>query len=326
MQLDFPFSHGELAQVRTGALIVPEEAAVFRVEGPGALDCLQGLLTCDLVRAGDASVSYGAILTPKGMIILDPWVFRVEGVLTLLLPPGAREPAVQHLKRVLPPRLARVTDLSDEWSAAWLLGGERARDTWEAASGAAAPAPGTLSHPERFAGLHAGGGTPAAPFQVVLLGPRQAVAAAGAAFGACGGVAAGEAALAAARVLAGWPTLGREIDDKTLPQEVRYDELGAVSYAKGCYTGQETVARVHFRGQVNRLLRGVELTAGAEPGDRVLTEGGKPRGTLRTTLRLEDGILGLASVRRESEPGTRLQLGPHDARVVALPFAALVAG
>ena len=62
----------------------------------------------------------------------------------------------------------------------------------------------------------------------------------------------------------GWPALGVEIDERTLPQEVRYDEIGGVSYTKGCYTGQETVARLHFRGHTNRELRGLRWTdAGA---------------------------------------------------------------
>ena len=51
--------------------------------------------------------------------------------------------------------------------------------------------------------------------------------------------------------------LGHEIVEKTLVQEVRYDEIGGVSYTKGCYTGQETVARLHFRGHTNRELRGL---------------------------------------------------------------------
>ena len=60
-----------------------------------------------------------------------------------------------------------------------------------------------------------------------------------------------------ARVEAGWPEWGVDIDDTTIPQEANFDELHAISYTKGCYTGQETVARVHFRGHVNRHLRGL---------------------------------------------------------------------
>src|SRR5258708_9948328 len=65
------------------------------------------------------------------------------------------------------------------------------------------------------------------------------------------------AVLELGRILAGWPRLGAEIDQKTLPQEVRYDDINGVSYTKGCYTGQETVSRLHFRGHTNRHLGGL---------------------------------------------------------------------
>src|SRR5207245_10128528 len=63
-----------------------------------------------------------------------------------------------------------------------------------------------------------------------------------------GAVPAGPAALELLRVLAGWPRLGAEMDEKTIPQEVRFDEIGGVSYTKGCYTGQEQVGRLQCRG------------------------------------------------------------------------------
>src|SRR5207253_1404740 len=69
---------------------------------------------------------------------------------------------------------------------------------------------------------------------------------------AAGAVEADPAMLELARILAGWPRLGAEVDEKTIPQEVRFDEIGGVSYTKGCYTGQETVARLHFRGRAGR--------------------------------------------------------------------------
>ena len=92
----------------------------------------------------------------------------------------------------------------------------------------------------------------------LLIGSQAAVEAAGRArstgAGATGGTSEDREA---ARILAGWPRLGAEIEERTLPQEVRYDEIGGVSYTKGCYTGQETVARLHFRGHTNRELRGL---------------------------------------------------------------------
>jgi folate-binding protein YgfZ len=130
-----------------------------------------------------------------------------------------------------------------------------------------------------------------------------------------------EADLAAARVLAGWPSLGREIDEKTLPQEVRYDELGAVSYSKGCYTGQETVARVHFRGHPNRVLRAVALPAADIPADRTITMQGKEVGVLRTTVRTDDRTIALATLRREVPEDAKLQINELGAQIIALPVA-----
>jgi folate-binding protein YgfZ len=163
-------------------------------------------------------------------------------------------------------------------------------------------------------------GTLGAPFAGLILGPAaevEGLVERAERAGFCRGEA---AALAAARVLGGWPTLGREIDDRTLPQEVRFDELGAVSYVKGCYTGQETVARVHFRGHVNRTLRGLTLAGASPPDERTLVAGDKAVGSIRTALVLDDRVLALATLRREIAEGAVLQAGDREATVVALPF------
>ena len=96
--------------------------AMFRVAGAGALTCLQGLLTNDLVQPGDGSLVYGALLTPKGAIVVDAWVLRQGDALTLIVPRDGREAALEIFRRSLPPRLARLSDLTDESRVAWLVG------------------------------------------------------------------------------------------------------------------------------------------------------------------------------------------------------------
>ena len=315
MQLDFPIASSRLKSLRTGTVAVPDAAAIFRVEGSGALECLQGLLTSDLVLPGEHSLVYGALLTTKGMIVADPWVFREQERFTLLLAGAARAPIAHLLQRVLPPRLARITDLTAEWSAAWLLG-SCALERFARANGCPLPAATRVVTVAGGPSLLAGG-PPPAPFSALLAGPSAEVEGL---LGHAGVERGPEAALAAARVLAGWPTLGREIDERTLPQEVRYDELGAVSYVKGCYTGQETVARVHFRGHVNRTLRGVRLAGGEPLSERTLRAEAREMGDVRTALLLEDRILGLATVRREIADGETLLVGQREATVVGLPF------
>src|SRR5439155_988420 len=102
-----------------------------------------------------------------------------------------------------------------------------------------------------------------APFTLQITVPAAEAETLSDRLAATGALVADAAALEFMRILAGWPQLGAEVDDKTIPQEVRYDELGGVSYTKGCYTGQETVSRLHFRGHTNRYLRG--LLFDAEP-------------------------------------------------------------
>lgn len=312
-----------LDRVRHGALVVTGEPAVFRVEGSGALACLQGLLTNDLVKPGEHSLVYGALLTPKGAIVVDYWVFRSPDGLTLVGPIQGREPSRELFRRQLPPRLARVSDLTGERAVAWLLGGQAFATL---ARSGLRPLPEAVG---RTAELDTPGGPvtlglaqETAPFTALAVGPPGAVGALVEHLVGAGAERGEGRDLETARILAGWPALGAEIDERTLPQEVRYDQLGGVSYTKGCYVGQETVARLHFRGHTNRELRGLVWRDTAPLLDgTILSGGGKVVGTIRSTLTLDDRILGLAPIRREVENGAAVTAGGRPATVVALPFA-----
>src|SRR5256714_10652065 len=85
-----------------------------------------------------------------------------------------------------------------------------------------------------------------------------------------------------ARIESGRPQWGVDMDESTLPQEANFDELGAISYTKGCYIGQETVARVHFRGHVNRFLRRLRFVTRPAPpkGAELVDETGKVIGEI----------------------------------------------
>jgi tRNA-modifying protein YgfZ len=315
---------GGLDRLRHGALVYQAPAAIFSIAGPGAVPCLQGLLTNDLVKPGDGSLVYGALLTPKGLIILDCWTIRLGDRILLITGIEARTTALELFRKQLPPRLARVTDLTDAWQVSWLLGGD-AIPAWTRAELGDLPAPGrALALPidaEAIAVAHA----PAAAFFTALI----------AAPSVCGGHLLKALALAgargatideweAARILAGWPRSGAEIDEKTLVQEVRFDENGGVSYDKGCYTGQETVARLHFRGHTNRDLRGLVWAGDAQAAvaDARVLLGEKEVGSVRSILSLPTGRIGLALIRREVETGQVVTAGGTPATVVALPFPA----
>jgi tRNA-modifying protein YgfZ len=128
-----------------------------------------------------------------------------------------------------------------------------------------------------------------------------------------------EEAAECVRIEAGRPRLGFDMDSETMPQEAGINDR-AVSFTKGCYVGQETVARLHHRGKPNRHLRGLRLSEPAERGSEIVF-GEKTVGRLGSTCvspRL--GPIGLALVRREAQPGDGVELGGASAEVVDLPF------
>jgi len=130
-----------------------------------------------------------------------------------------------------------------------------------------------------------------------------------------------EAAAEIVRVERGRPRYGVDLDDTTIPQEAGLNER-AVSFTKGCYVGQETVARLYYKGKPNRHLRGLRLSTPAASGEE-LRLGERVVGHLGSSVvSPAQGPIGLALVRREAEPGASVAVGEHTiAEVVQLPFA-----
>ena len=292
-------------RLRNVPLVHRMPAAIFSIAGPGALQCLQGLVTNDLAKPADGSLVYGAMLTAKGLIILDCWVIKQDATRFLFITDiDARATAADLFRKLLPPRLARVTDLTDEWQVYQVRG--------------------VMPRPPAIAAAAQRG-----PFSWLLAGPTDEVAHSLKELALEGTRTATDSEWEAARILAGWPRRGAEIDEKTLVQEVRFDENGGVSYEKGCYTGQETVARLHFRGHTNRDLRGLAwdlpIQSGAEdrPADMKIMLGEKEVGSVRSILSLPIGRIGLALIRREVETGQFVTVGGLPATVVSLPFPAI---
>jgi tRNA-modifying protein YgfZ len=142
-----------------------------------------------------------------------------------------------------------------------------------------------------------------------------------AALEARGAVPVQEAAVEALRVERGRPRYGVDLDDTVIPQEAGLNER-AVSFAKGCYVGQETVARLFYRGKPNRHLRGLRLSGPAAAGDD-LRLGDRVVGRLGTVAESPaHGSIALAVLRREARPGDTLAVGEDGvaAEVVELPF------
>lgn len=321
--------------LRTGAIVAVADVGVIDLTGPGsgAVTCFQGLLTSDIEKPGDGAFVYGALLTPKGMVVVDGWAARLGTRVRFVVPAEGRERALGILQRSVPPRLARSVDRSADTAVLRVAGAHAA-----AVLGATGlPLPHGPNHViESTVGdipFEIARAADDAPFvfQIAVSSEHQREVQRRLVSGGAHSTSA--AALELSRILAGWPRLASEIDEKTIPQEVRFDEIGGVSYTKGCYTGQETVSRLHFRGHANRHLRGLlfEADPPAAPasGWSAVTQDERDVGRVTSIAWLPDGggsvlgrWVGLAIVRREVPLGEVVRAAGREARLVALPFDA----
>ena len=129
-----------------------------------------------------------------------------------------------------------------------------------------------------------------------------------------------EAAAEIVRVERGRPRYGVDLDETVIPQEAGLNDR-AVSFTKGCYVGQETVARLHYRGKPNRRLLGLRLSEPAPSGTE-LRLGEKVVGRLGSVVVSPDhGPIALALIRREANPGDRVVANGATGLIVDIPFS-----
>lgn len=285
------------------------------VSGAEAAEYLQGQLTNDVEALGPGEGLYAALLDRKGHMQADMRVLRpAEGSdLWLDLEPEGLGAARRHLQMYKIGREVEVTDVSGERAILSLIGPR------------AVELAGTPPLPENACETTVVGGaeclavgTAGGVDLFVAAVERDRVAAALLAAGAA------EVTPEAAEILrveAGRPRFGAEMGTETMPAEAGIVD-DAVSFTKGCYIGQETVARLHYKGKPNRHLRGLKLSAPA-PAGAPLRLAAKEVGTLGSAVVSPAlGPVGLAILRREAEPGAELAVGEDGvtAEVVALPF------
>lgn len=284
------------------------------VLGPDGAEYLQGQLTNDVEALAVGEGQYAALLDRKGHMQTDLRVLRAGAEEILLdLEPQAKDAALRHLTMYSIGRDVRVVDATEERVIVSLIGPRAAEIA------ATPPLPEFANESATVAGTPVlAVGTRDGIDLFFPVAERERVIAA---LLEAGAVEVSPEAVEIIRVEAGVPRFGAEMDTATMPAEASIVE-DAVSFTKGCYIGQETVARLHYKGKPNRHLRGLRLSGAAVPG-AALRLGEKEVGTLGgAVVSPAHGPIGLAIVRREAEPGTELSVGEDGvtAEVVALPF------
>jgi tRNA-modifying protein YgfZ len=309
-------------------LVDRSERGKLALTGAGAVEFLNGQVTNELVGLKPGDGCYAAFLTHKGKMLGDLRVLAVgddpqdaPGELLLDTERTALQALFDMIRRF---KVGYGVDLHKrtlESSLLSLIG----PNAGEVATKAFAFDVASLPEQENDHVLVSLEQTPVHLIRtdvgIDALVDSSAAEAVRSALEAAGAVEVSEAAGEIVRVEHGRPRYGIDLDESTIPQEAGLNER-AVSFTKGCYVGQETVARLYYKGKPNRHLRGLRLSASVEPGAE-LRLGERPVGRLGSSVISPAlGPIGLALVRREAEPGATVAVEEQDAVAIVseLPF------
>ena len=309
---------GQYRALREEAGWLARERAMLLLEGPEAVDYLQGQLTNDIEALAPDEGCYAALLDRKGHITADMRCLRLSRTdaerVWLDTEPAAAAPLLRHLQMYKIGREVQVSDASGERAITSLIGPASAE-----IAGGPPLAPEYAQHYYERDGIEIL--AVATDLGLDLITRLEGAEKLREILSASGAEPISEEAAEIARVESGRPRFGRDFGSEAMPAEAGIVER-AVNFEKGCYIGQEPVARLHYKGRPNRTLRGLRLSAPATSGD-ALRLGDREVGTLGSAcLSPALGPIGLAMVRREANQGDRLTVGEGGAtaEVVELPF------
>lgn len=313
----------------SGGLRDLSDREVLRITGEDRVSFLHGMVTNDVNRLPEGGVCYAAMLTPKGAMVADARIWRRAGDLLVETEPGAGPRVRDFLEKHLISEDAEIQDAGSELAVVGVIG-PRSGDWLRAALGMDTPEAG------RFQPLEPEGTWVAVTSSLLagvtgfdLLVPRASLSrwlerlmASGRALGASP---LSRETWEVLRVEAGVPRFGQDMEESTIPLEANLQR--AISYDKGCYIGQEVIARATFRGHMNRKLTGLLVGEHAAAPGTELRKGDKKVGWLTSVAHspAKAQLIALGYVHRDClEPGTKLDLGGPGGEAVVhpLPFIA----
>jgi folate-binding protein YgfZ len=279
----------------------------LRLTGGEAADYLQGQVTNDVEGLAPGSGCYAALLTPKGQIVADMRILRGTDFIWIDCEPRSLPALTRNAEMYGIGRDVHVEDATAGYAILSLIG-PAARDALDTAPPAEEHAWVEGEH-----GLYV-----ATDVGVDVICRADEADAARTALGV---EEVSEEAAECVRIESGRPRLGYEIAGGVIPQEAGLNER-MVSFTKGCYVGQETVARLYYKGKPNRHLRGLRLSEPVAAGDEVAF-GDRVVGKIGSAaVSPAHGPIALAILRREVAPGDQVQVGADGAvgEVAEVPF------
>jgi tRNA-modifying protein YgfZ len=221
--------------------------SLLRFSGADAQTFLHGQLTCDVSALQPGSSSYGGYCTPKGRLLATFLLWSAAGTYTMLLPSALAEPIRKRLAMYVLRSKVKVEDITADYACVGVHGANAAQ--------------GLAAVPERLHGVVERDGVtvihlPAARFLTVM--PRTQA-----------NLNSGDDAWSGLDIAAGIPFITPATQEEFVPQMVNLDLIGGLSYSKGCYPGQEIVARTHYLGKLKQRMYRASVAAPAAPGDKL---------------------------------------------------------
>jgi folate-binding protein YgfZ len=292
---------------------------VLSVEGRDARKWLHKIVTANVEPLSSGRGAYSALLDAKGHFVAAFVLLCDGGAFGILVEPTAREILFHTLKRYIIREKVTLTDLSAQWEC-FVLVGNHAAPTLERILETRAPTDlydWTWGHIGETSARIVRVARARVPAYDVMI-PTAAASELRA--GLEGVPPLSDEALETLRLEAGLPKWGVDFDANTLALEV--PDVMQIRVDQGCYVGQEVVARIAHRGHVNRHLRGLLIEGDVVPSrGQAIQLSGAEVGSITSAARSPVlGTIALGYVRREVEPGARVQWKDQVARVVALPF------
>ncbi len=291
------------------------------IVGGDRLEFIQGLCTNDVEKLAEGHAFETAFITPKGRLVADARLVKLDDALLFDLEPGRADALVELLSKYRIHEEADWIDARDALCVFELWGPKAAELLGLGALANGDGAAVQLGEELSFAAV----GTPFGALCYVPAGIAEEVAEAlSARVGAIGGRWTGRAVIEACRIGLGLGRFGLDWDENTNPLEAGLDR--ALDYKKGCYVGQEVVAKATYIGHVNRRLVRLEWSGEAVPPGTPLVGGRTPgRVTSVAAVPGTDRIVALGVVRRDvAQAGAQHRVGTEDgalATVMGYPFA-----
>jgi folate-binding protein YgfZ len=225
--------------------------SLLRFSGPDTPAFLQGQLTCDVQALKPGSSSYGGYCTPKGRLLATFLLWPDDAGYCMLLPATLAEPVRKRLSMYILRSKVKAEDITTTLACIGVTGSDTAQQI--SALG------GQL--PQRVHGVAIGQGITTVALsgnRCLMVLPRESAH-----------LAADDGAWAASDIASGIPFILPATQEEFVPQMVNLDLIGALSYSKGCYPGQEIVARTHYLGKLKQRMYGAVVAGPATAGDKL---------------------------------------------------------